>query len=51
MTKLTAMLEKRMATYYLLLVDKGNANEEEFNLSNNEIRLPNVVIAYRVTLI
>ncbi len=41
------MLDHRMSTYYLLLVEKGDFSDE-FNLSKNEIKLPNVLIAYRV---
>lgn len=43
------MLENRISTYYLLLVDKGDFNDE-LNLSKDKIRLPNVVIAHMVII-
>ena len=43
------MLEKRMSTFYLLLVDEGELNAD-FTLLKNEIRLPHVLIALKVII-
>ena len=49
MVQLTEMLDNRMSTYYLLLVDKEDL-DDDFILSKNDVRLPNVVMAYKVIL-